>query len=173
MTDLRTHTDLCKLSGGIYNNSSQLHPRIVACTAARTEYVLAELCVISNLTSIIMLCECYTYLPILHIYLSVYTSTPSQQTIPWVQHTLRHIHSLPHMHLLPPIPYLSLPCSVSGGTGNIEGTNLVCDTSGDCTFNTATASAGCTHSKDLVIQCSKLYTHICVCMIMIYYLSVR
>ena len=106
-------------------------------------------------------------------YLSAHNnSTPSQQTIRWVQHTLRHIHSLPHIHLLPPIPYLFLPCSVSGGTGNIEGTNLMCDNFfHDCTFSTRTASAGCTHSKDLVLQCSKLYKimhdhdilSICVC----------
>ena len=75
----------------------------------------------------------------IHIYLSVYTSTPSQQTIPWVQHTLRHIHSLPHIHLLPPIPYLSLPCSVSGGTGNIEGIPTWCVTTSFMTVPSALA----------------------------------
>ena len=62
------------------------------------------------------------------------------------------------IHLLPPIPYLSLPCSVSGGTGNIEATSLRCTSSGDCTFNTATG--GCTHSQDLVLQCSKLSMYV-------------
>ena len=62
------------------------------------------------------------------------------------------------IHLLPPVPYLSLPCSVSGGTGNIEATNLHCTSSGHCTFSTDTA--GCTHSQDLVLQCSKLSMYV-------------
>ena len=41
---------------------------------------------------------------------------------------------------------------VSGGTGTIEATHLRCTSSSGCTFNTPTAV--CTHSQDLVLQCS-------------------
>ena len=58
------------------------------------------------------------------------------------------------IQLLPHFSYPTLSCSVAGGTGRIEATNLACDSSGVCSFSTATAS--CTHSQDLVLQCSKL-----------------
>ena len=51
------------------------------------------------------------------------------------------------LFLSPPLP------RVSGGTGRIEATNLVCRRNEDCTFSTDTL--GCTHSQDLVLQCSK------------------
>ena len=64
------------------------------------------------------------------------------------------LHLLPVSHTAPSSPsFPSLP-RVSGGTGRIEAANLKCTSSDDCTFSTDTS--GCTHSQDLVLQCSKL-----------------